>query len=371
MQPSRDRSTSRRTRSAALADADAEGRDRPHDRHRRSASAPRRWRTSRNSRQPASAAARSGPRASPISTTTCSSSRRNATAAGAKVHWAATADEACRIVVGICREAGARRVTRAKSMLGEEIGLPHALAEAGIERVETDLAEHIIQLAGDPPVPHRLARDAPHPRAGRPSCSRPRHRAAAAERGRPSDLVAERAARAAGEIPLRRGRHLRRQLPDRRHRRRLHRHQRGQRRADHDPAARCTSSPRASRSWCPRPRTRMAMLRLLVRSATGGELTQYTTFHCGPKRPGDARRPEAMHIVLVDNGRTRMLADHGPARDAALHPLRRLHEPLRRLSPDRRPRLRLRPIPGPMGRGAHAGARRPRRSRATCRTPAR
>ena len=36
-------------------------------------------------------------------------------------------------------------------MLGEEIGLPHALAEAGIERVETDLAEHIIQLAGDPP----------------------------------------------------------------------------------------------------------------------------------------------------------------------------------------------------------------------------
>ena len=36
-------------------------------------------------------------------------------------------------------------------MLGEEIGLPHALAAAGIERVETDLAEHIIQLAGDPP----------------------------------------------------------------------------------------------------------------------------------------------------------------------------------------------------------------------------
>ena len=36
-------------------------------------------------------------------------------------------------------------------MLGEEIGLPHALAEAGIERVETDLAEHIIQLAGETP----------------------------------------------------------------------------------------------------------------------------------------------------------------------------------------------------------------------------
>ena len=44
-----------------------------------------------------------------------------------------------------------------------------------------------------------------------------------------------------------------------------------------------------------------------VRSATGGELTQYTTFHCGPKRPGDLDGPEEMHIVLVDNGRTRML----------------------------------------------------------------
>jgi L-lactate dehydrogenase complex protein LldF len=52
-----------------------------------------------------------------------------------------------------------------------------------------------------------------------------------------------------------------------------------------------------------------AMLRLLVRSATGAELTQYTTFHCGPKRPGDVDGPEEMHIVLVDNGRTRMLVE--------------------------------------------------------------
>lgn len=76
---------------------------------------------------------------------------RNAVASGAKVHWAATAEEACRIVVGLCREAGARRVTRSKSMLGEEIGLPHALEAAEIERVETDLAEHIIQLAKEAP----------------------------------------------------------------------------------------------------------------------------------------------------------------------------------------------------------------------------
>jgi L-lactate dehydrogenase complex protein LldF len=52
-----------------------------------------------------------------------------------------------------------------------------------------------------------------------------------------------------------------------------------------------------------------AMLRLLVRSATGAELTQYTTFHCGPRRPGDRDGPEEFHIVLVDNGRSRMLRD--------------------------------------------------------------
>ena len=51
-----------------------------------------------------------------------------------------------------------------------------------------------------------------------------------------------------------------------------------------------------------------ALLRLLVRSATGGDITQYTTFHCGPKRSGDADGPEEFHIVLVDNGRSRMLA---------------------------------------------------------------
>ena len=53
----------------------------------------------------------------------------------------------------------------------------------------------------------------------------------------------------------------------------------------------------------------MALLRVLVRSATGGEVTQYTTFHCGPKQTGDRDGPEEFHIVLVDNGRTRMLRE--------------------------------------------------------------
>ncbi|WP_292951687.1 LUD domain-containing protein, partial [Neptuniibacter sp. UBA847] len=76
---------------------------------------------------------------------------KNAAAQGTIVHWASTGEEASKIVLDICRQHEAKKVTRSKSMLGEEIGLSHALDNSGIERVETDLAEHIIQLAGDPP----------------------------------------------------------------------------------------------------------------------------------------------------------------------------------------------------------------------------
>ena len=113
---------------------------------------------------------------------------KNATAAGSKVHWAATADEACRIVVAICREAGARRVTRAKSMLGEEIGLPHALAEAG-DRAGRDRSRRAHHPARRrPAVPHRLARHAPHPRAGGRAVQGPPRPAARGEEA--EDLVA-------------------------------------------------------------------------------------------------------------------------------------------------------------------------------------
>ena len=76
---------------------------------------------------------------------------RNATAAGSKVHWASTAAEACDIVLGICRETGARVVTKSKSMVSEEIGLNARLEAGGLEVVETDLGEYVIQLRGETP----------------------------------------------------------------------------------------------------------------------------------------------------------------------------------------------------------------------------
>nr|WP_237702902.1 LUD domain-containing protein [Candidatus Protofrankia datiscae] len=92
---------------------------------------------------------------------------RAVTAAGGQVHWAGDAAEANRIVIDLVRAAGvgsgaggratgADEVVKVKSMVTAEIGLNDALAAAGITAVETDLAELIIQLAGDRPS-HILA----------------------------------------------------------------------------------------------------------------------------------------------------------------------------------------------------------------------
>ncbi len=74
-----------------------------------------------------------------------------AQANNATVFWADTGDDACEYVVDLARRRGVTRVTKAKSMTGEEIEINHALASAGVEPVETDLGEMICQLAGDTP----------------------------------------------------------------------------------------------------------------------------------------------------------------------------------------------------------------------------
>ncbi|HEX7871575.1 MAG TPA: lactate utilization protein B [Sphingobium sp.] len=227
----------------------------------------------------------------------------NAIAAGAKVHWASTADEACKIVIDICKAANAKTVARSKSMLGEEIGLPHALEEAGIGRVETDLAEHIIQLADE--RPSHIIWPAMHKTREQVSALfKAKHRAPHEE-----ETIAAMAESARRE--------LRTQMLS----------------ADvgisganfliADTGAICTvtNEGNAELSLVP-PRVHIVtagiekivpsmphaihMLRMLARSATGAALTQYTTFYTGPKRPGDRDGPEQMHIVLVDNGRTKM-----------------------------------------------------------------
>jgi L-lactate dehydrogenase complex protein LldF len=230
----------------------------------------------------------------------------NAIAAGARVHWAETADEACRIVIDICKAAGAKSVARSKSMLGEEIGLPHALAEAGIGRVETDLAEHIIQLADE--RPSHIIWPAMHKTREQVSALfKAKHRTPHEE-----ETIAAMAESARREL---RGQMLGADVGIS-----------GANFLIADTGAVCTvtNEGNAELSLVP-PRVHVVtagiekivpsmghavhMLRMLARSATGAALTQYTTFYTGPKRSEDRDGPEEMHIVLVDNGRTKMRSE--------------------------------------------------------------
>ena len=76
---------------------------------------------------------------------------RKVVESGGHVHYAEDAEEARRIIVELCQSLGAKSVTKGKSMISEEIGLNQALEAAGIEAVETDLGEYIIQLRGETP----------------------------------------------------------------------------------------------------------------------------------------------------------------------------------------------------------------------------
>ncbi|MEL6678043.1 MAG: LUD domain-containing protein, partial [Pseudomonadota bacterium] len=70
---------------------------------------------------------------------------------GGHVHWAETAEDAQQIVLDICRKAGAKTVNKGKTMISEECGINDFLSENGITPVETDLGEYIIQLRGEAP----------------------------------------------------------------------------------------------------------------------------------------------------------------------------------------------------------------------------
>ena len=75
----------------------------------------------------------------------------NVERSGGQVHWCSTADDARAAVLEICRKAGAKTVTKGKSMISEELGINDHLEQHGIEPVETDLGEYILQLRKEPP----------------------------------------------------------------------------------------------------------------------------------------------------------------------------------------------------------------------------
>ena len=224
---------------------------------------------------------------------------------GGYVHFAHDAAQANAIVAQIAQTRQVKLATKSKSMVSEELDLNHALANIGVAVFETDLGEYIIQLAAE--TPSHLVAPALH--KTKEQVSQLFHQ----QLGVPlTDDIAE-MARVARDT-------LRQKFLD----------------ADlgisganflvaetgslviitnEGNGRLCTSAPRihigitGMEKVIPSLQDLAVFLRLLPRSATGQRLTSYVSIVSGPRRAGDEDGPEEFHLVIVDNGRSRLLAD--------------------------------------------------------------
>lgn len=229
------------------------------------------------------------------------------TEAGGHVHWARDAGEACAIIADICRQANAKSVTKGKSMISEEIGLNAHLEAEGLEVVETDLGEYIIQLRKE--APSHIIAPAVHVLKEQVEADfRATHTHLPGDRQleEPQQLISE--ARSVlrqkyldSDVGITGANFLI---------------------AESGTSVIVTNEGNGDLTQC-LPKTHVviaslekivptlddaaAILRLLARSGTGQEFSAYTTFSTGPKRAGDPDGPENYHVVLLDNGRSNML----------------------------------------------------------------
>ncbi|HEY1066966.1 MAG TPA: LutB/LldF family L-lactate oxidation iron-sulfur protein, partial [Pirellulales bacterium] len=235
---------------------------------------------------------------------------RAVAARGGKVHFAETAEEAREIIRGIVKAANGKRVVKSKSMTTEEIHLNPALEADGVEVVETDLGEFIIQVAGH--RPSHLVAPAMHLNAGqiREILSRDAKRELPPEPEQLTQYARERLREAfatadvgitganfvvaeTGTVAL----------------------------VSNEGNARLTTTaPRVLISVAgfekviPKLADLPYFLKVLARAATGQKLSVYTSLVTGPRRPGEIDGPEEFHIVLLDNGRSKILG--GPLRES-------------------------------------------------------
>jgi L-lactate dehydrogenase complex protein LldF len=222
---------------------------------------------------------------------------------GGRVHWAATAEDARQIIVKIAQQAGCKNAVKSKSMTSEEIHLNGALEKAGVEVTETDFGEFIIQVAGE----------------------------------RPSHLVAPAVHHTRESVARVLSGHLQQSLPDdpkslalvgrRVLREKFYRADLGISGANFAVAetgsivlitnegngrltttcSRVHVALMGIEKVIPRVRDLPVFLKLLARGATGQTLSVYTTMITGPKRPGERDGPDEFHLVILDNGRSRVL----------------------------------------------------------------
>ena len=229
---------------------------------------------------------------------------------GGRVHWASDGAEAREIILRVAREHGVERIVKSKSMTTEEIHLNGALEEAGFEVSETDFGEFLLQLADErpshlvAPVLHKtrerirallvekLERDIPDDPEAMAAIAREVIR----ERFRNADMgitgvnfaIAE-----TGTIVL----------------------------VSNEGNARLTTTaPRVHLALMgiekviPKFEDLGIFLKLLARSATGQAMSVYTTLITGPQEGGQVNGPEAFHLVVLDNGRSRILG--GPFQES-------------------------------------------------------
>ncbi len=260
------------------------------------------------------------------------------TARGGHVHWARDAKEAREIVHGILKAADAKTVTKGKSMVTEEIELNPFLEAHGMTPVETDLGEYIIQLRDEPPshiiAPafHLNKEDVAETfRAAHTSLDPARNideRTALVNEAR----IMLREAFEGADAGITGANFL----------------------SAEDGAAVIVTNEGNGDLTRLLPKTHIVvtgiekvvpdlndvavLLRLLTRSATGQAITSYVSVMAGPRGPGETDGPEHFHVVLVDNGRTRLLGTEARG-DAALHPLFGLPQPLPDLCGGGRPCL--------------------------------
>lgn len=228
-----------------------------------------------------------------------------ASAAGARVHFASTAAEARQLLLGIVRERAARRIVKSKSMLTEELAVNEALERAGCHVVETDLGEWIVQLAGETPS-HLIL----------PAIHKPRRKIQALFEAQAGSALSPDTASLAD---FARGR-LRQEFEQ----------------ADlgitgcnfavaetgsvalftNEGNGRMVTTLPSSQvvimgmeRIVPTLADLEVMAHLLPRSATGQKLTTYLNLMTGPRRQGERDGPGSLDVIVVDNGRSRILGD--------------------------------------------------------------
>ena len=226
-----------------------------------------------------------------------------ATARGTIVHWAETAEDVNRIVIEIAQANGVKKIVKSKSMVSEESGLNHALEAVGIQAIETDLGEYIVQLAKEPPshliapaihkskedvaelfqqhhnLPYKL--DIPDLTKEARQILRPHFLSADMGISGGNFLIAE-----TGSVALV---------------------------TNEGNGRMVTTAPKIHvaitgiEKVLPTLDDLATIMRLLPRSATGQSISNYVTVLTGPKGKDDSDGPKQSHVILVDSGRTAML----------------------------------------------------------------